>query len=141
MTDQENQAVEGAEAPEVGGLAPVPEVQEEYEPTEEEAARMQGILDAPDEDAQARSDAETEATPDEPVPPLGWSVDDLAKVEPCTTSEGMPHGMTWCKLEKMVGQIWMRDRNALTPRSVHYLSVIRDVIKEGAKREKTEAML
>lgn len=130
MTNHENQAVEGDEAPnipvpEVGGLDPVPEVQEEYQPTEEEAARMKTILDAPEEeDEEEEVDIETQI----PAPPAP---------EP----EPEQDQTSWSELSEMMGFIWMRDRNSLNPRSVHFLSIIRKRLKEMAEAEKTAAML
>ena len=101
--------------PEASGLAPVPLVQEEYEPTEEEAARMRGLLDASDDD-EAHVDEHEAAS----LPVAAY---------------------TWCELEAKIDWIWKRERSALNNRSVHFLNAIRLRIHEMAEAEKTEAML
>lgn len=113
----QNDEPEGAEAPieapdvtatdpEASGLPPVPEVQEEYEPTADDVAAFSGALEVEEEKAD-----------EAPEPP------------------------TWCELEEMLGYVWMRDRNAMSNRSVHFLNAVRLRIKELAKEERTAAML
>lgn len=74
MTKHENNAVEGED------LAHVPDVQEEYTPTEEEATRMQGLLDSDGTDEEAARMQGLLDEVDALEPPLGWSVSELTKV-------------------------------------------------------------